>query len=70
MQLKCPQLYLDVNKLTGDFSAEAVKQLKLPRAGSSADAIHKESLAPLIRPGMKFFEELKRDIVDPFQESN
>ena len=38
--------------------------LGLSRSGNSTDGFHRYTLAPLIKPGMKAYNELKLDIFD------
>lgn len=54
----------DLKKIGGALSVEARKLLSIAQPGSTWEAFAKGKLAPLLRPGMKSYEDLKADIFD------
>ena len=54
----------DLKSAAGEIYNNLKKLLKLQRPGNNTDAFMRDTLAPLIQPGMKTFLELKADIVD------
>lgn len=52
----------DLKKAAGEFYHGVRKELTLSGAGSSWNAFARATLAPLVRPGMSVYEELKYDI--------
>ncbi|WP_445160788.1 AAA family ATPase [Mycobacterium sp. Dal123C01] len=54
----------DLKRIAGDVYNEARRLLSLTQPGSNWDAFAKGKLAPLLRPGMKPYEDLRADIFD------
>jgi hypothetical protein len=54
----------DLKSAAGDIYTGLKKLLGLERAGNNTEAFMRDTLAPLIGPGMATYEKLKRDIVD------
>jgi hypothetical protein len=52
----------DLKKAAGEFYNKARKELTLSAAGSSWNAFARATLAPLVRPGMRVYDQLKDDI--------
>jgi len=52
----------DLKKAAGEFYSDARKELTLSGAGSTWNAFAKVTLAPLVRPGMSVYQQLKDDI--------
>ena len=54
----------DIKSAAGDIYTKLKSLLSLQRCGNNTDAFMRDTVAPLIVPGMETYEELKRDIVD------
>lgn len=54
----------DLKAAAGDTYVEAKKILTLQQPGSNWEAFAKGKLAPLMRPGMKPYDDLRKDIFD------
>lgn len=52
----------DIKSAAGQIYNQTKHILSLTRAGNDKDAFARNTLAPLLRPGMKVYEELKSDI--------
>ena len=52
----------DLKKAAGEFYSSVRKELTLTNAGSSWNAFARVTLAPLIRPGMTVYDQLKNDL--------
>jgi hypothetical protein len=52
----------DLKKAAGQFYTDVRKELTLSGSGSSWNAFARTTLAPLVRPGMGVYEQLKDDI--------
>lgn len=57
----------DVKSASGEIYTNLKTLLSLHRAGNNTDAFMRDTLAPLIRPGMKTYSKLKADIVDKLE---
>ena len=53
----------DLKAARGDIYNACKRVLGLQQAGSSADVFLAEQLAPLIKPGMAIYDELRRDVL-------
>jgi len=54
----------DLKSAAGKIYTESVRLLELVRAGNDKDAFMRDTLAPLIAPGMPTHDDLKRAILD------
>jgi energy-coupling factor transporter ATP-binding protein EcfA2 len=54
----------DIKSAAGEIYTNLKKLLGLQRAGNNTDAFMRDTLAPLIVPGMETYRKLKADIVD------
>lgn len=54
----------DLKSIGGEVYNEARKMLALQQPGSNWDAFARGRLAPLLRPGMKPYDDLRKDIFD------
>ena len=54
----------DLKPARGQIYVACKKILGLTRPGNDAEEFMRETLAPLIKPGMKVYNELRRDIFD------
>ncbi|MBR0925733.1 AAA family ATPase [Bradyrhizobium diazoefficiens] len=54
----------DLKSAAGSIYVELKKILRLTRCGNNTDAFMRDTLAPLVKPGMSSFEDLKRAIID------
>lgn len=54
----------DLKSAAGQIFTDIVKKLELVRAGNDKDAFMRDTLAPLIAPGMLTFEAMKQAILD------
>jgi hypothetical protein len=54
----------DLKSAAGEIFIEAVKLLGLTRAGNDKDAFMRDTLAPLIQPGMSTYNDLKAAVID------
>lgn len=52
----------DLKSIAGEVFNEARRLLNLSQPGSNSEAFAKGKLAPLLRPGMKAYDELYADI--------
>lgn len=52
----------DLKKISGSVASAAQRLLDLRQTGSGPEAFARNVLAPLIKPGMKVYAELKRDV--------
>ena len=52
----------DVKSAAGEIYAKATKLLSLTQVGNDQMAFARNTLAPLLKPGMTVYAELKRDI--------
>jgi predicted ATPase len=58
----------DLKSAAGDIFVQLVKLLELVRAGNDKDAFMRDTLAPLIKPGMATHDALKRGILDRIKQ--
>ena len=54
----------DLKSAAGEMYTELKKLLSLERSGNTTDAFMRDTLAPLIRPGMPTYDALKAAIID------
>ena len=54
----------DLKSAAGQIFVECVKSLGITRAGNDKDAFMRDTLAPLIAPGMPTHNDMKKDILD------
>ncbi len=54
---------------SGEIYIACKRILKLTQVGNNTSAFMRDTLAPLIRPGMNIYEELKRDILETNESS-
>lgn len=54
----------DLKSAAGQIFIECVKSLGITRAGNDKDAFMRDTLAPLIVPGMPTHDDMKKDILD------
>ena len=54
----------DLKPARGQIYVACKKILGLTRIGNNAEEFMRETLAPLIKPGMKVYDELRHDIFD------
>ena len=52
----------DLKKAAGQFYSDLRRELPLSGAGSSWNAFARVTLAPLLRPGMNVYRQLREDI--------
>lgn len=55
----------DLKPASGEIYVACKKILGLTQCGNTTEEFMQETLAPLIKPGMKVYDELKRDIFGP-----
>jgi len=56
----------DFKSASGDFFTKLKQELGLIRVGNRSDAFLKDTLAPVIKPGMRVFEEIESMFVSIF----
>ena len=54
----------DMKKISGDLFSACKKILNLTQCGNDKEEFMRETLAPLIKPGMRVYKELENDIFD------
>ena len=59
----------DLKPASGEMYVACKDILKLTQCGNDAKAFMRDTLAPLVEPGMAVYQELKRDIFDPRTDS-
>ena len=59
----------DLKLASGEIYVACKKILNLTQCGNDTKTFMRDTLAPLIKPGVSMYEELKRDIFDPRTDS-
>jgi len=56
----------DLKSASGTFFTNLKQEFRLVRVGNNADAFMKDTLAPIIKPGMRIFEEIENMFISIF----